>query len=277
MTSSAQFYDTKAQSRTCFFTPSASIVRSEIGVFASKADSLANQIIAQENPSTYNGPVVIRDHHYYPSSPFFWPFYQPKPSVVVVNDSSCSASASKSSSHKDEKDNHAGLLFIAGAAAVVSGIAIYYLGAAKAAYDDANELLGETLDFKEKLSAYQHTVNQEEKALVNEACHTANLKERICKRTKNSASMNILLRSGMLLGCIPTIAGAVLKSGVLRSYDFIPPSVIAAAPTLLMAGCVTGVLSLSGILFKWGFDSTDKANLRDAQSLKNSVLVLNQL
>lgn len=224
------------------------VVRTEVQNFAEKANYLAEQILAENAPSTnYTGPVVIRNHYY--SDPFWIPWYQPRTVVPVPE-------CRSRSPRERERENNA---FIGVVAAVVGGIAIYSMGSAISRERDANSVLEETHEFQNKLTNYQQLAPVEEQPLVAKASEAAHLKERICTRIKNSAAADLCLRTGLFGGCAMALAG------------------VFAVPALITAGTITGVVATSGMLFKWGLDSTNGDNIRDAEALKASVKQLSSL
>lgn len=269
MPSATNFQNIPFTPKNCWM-PNTAIVRSEITSFASKANSLADQILSQNEPATYSGPVVIHDHHYYePSYPLFW---QPRPRVIVVDSPSCprqcpAPSAKPSGKGKDDK-----AVFIGVAAAVIGGATLYSLGSSISAYQDAGAELEETNMFQHKLRAYQDTVGEDQQELVYHARQAASLKERICSRIQSSAATDIFLKSSMAAACGSALAGAAME---VYSVSLIVAGA-QLAPALITGGAIAGCATAAGMLFKWGFDSTDKANLRDAQSLKDSVQLLTQ-
>lgn len=257
MTSATQFPYTNYDVENCFCSPR-KVSTSEIVNFAKTADNLANQILSQDAPVAYQGPVVIRSSHYYHPSPFFWPIYPPSPSVVVINNGPHSSASPVNRDRNKEKDNGAAIL-VGIVAVAVGGIALYSLGAGIATYNDTNQELADTQQFQERLFIAPNA-DAKEQALIQEANNAANLKNRICTRLKNSALANLALRTGLFASCGIALAGAV-----------------AATPALMTAGGVVGLVSVGGMLFKWGFDTSDKANVRDAQHLKGSVQYLKTL
>lgn len=240
-----------------FYVPNAMIVRSEITFFASKANSFAEQILGQNRLSAYSGPVIV---HHEPSYPLFW-----HPNRVVVAQGSSCSNARTSLKKKDNSN-----LFIGVIAAVIGAVAIYSLGSSIASYQDASLELKETNQFQLKLMAYQDTANDEEQDLVYCARQAASLKEHICSRIKNSAASDIFLRTFLLGSCGSVVTGVVMNAYALPTFA----AAATTAPALITCGAIAGCVTTAGMLFKWGFDSTDKANMRDAQSLKDSVYLL---
>lgn len=229
------------------YAPSAAAVQSEIKTFAVKADHLADQILSQNEPKAYSGPVIIHDHHYYQPWPMFW--YDPGPRYVVINNRSCSDNRKKD----DDKAALIGFL-----SAIIAGVALYSLGSSIAAYNDASEELTDSYEFQEKLNQGPKNISQKDQDKIDAAYQISDLKGRICSRIRNSAVSDILLK-GVLVGA----AGLGFAS--------------MWTPALLTAGAISGAVSTGGLLFKWGFDSTDKANARDAVALKASVSQLNKI
>lgn len=230
---------------------SASAMQSEIKTFAAKADQLADQILCQNEPTSHSGPVIIHDHHYYQPWPMFW--YDPGPRYVYIDN--------RSSSCDDRKrDEQAVSIIIAIISTVVAGVALYSLGSSIAAYNDAHDELADTQDFQIKLNCSPRNIEQKDQEKIDEAYQISHLKGRICSRIKNSAASDIVLKASLCGAAGVSLAGAVVT-----------------APALMTAGVVAGLISTGGLLFKWGFDSTDRSNQRDAAVLKASISHLNSL
>lgn len=252
MTTSTQFHNPPFNiSRQGFNMISASAVQAEIKTFATKANHLADQILCQEEPKSYTGPVIIHSHHYYQPWPMFW--YNPGPRYVVIdNRTSCPGDR--------KKDDQVAALLIGIISAAVAGVALYSLGSSIAAYNDASQELADTQDFQEKLNFSPRNSGEKEQEKIDEAYQISNLKGRICNRIKSSAANDIVLKASLCSAAGASLAGAIVT-----------------APALITAGVVAGLISTGGLLFKWGFDSTDNCNRRDAQALKASISHLKSL
>lgn len=237
--------------RQGFYIPSAAAMQSEIKTFAAKANNLADQILSQNEPKAYSGPVIIHDHHYYQPYPMFW--YDPGPRYVVINNNN--------SSHDNrKKEDKSGAIIVGIISAIVAGVALYSLGSSIAAYQDAKEELTDTQEFQQKLNCCPSSTDPKEQGRIDEAYQIANFKGRICSRIKSSAISDIALKAALFGAAGVALTGA-----------------ITTAPALMTGGMIAGLVTTGGLLFKWGFDSTDKSNMRDAQSMKASVLHFNQL
>lgn len=221
------------------------VIKSEINRFAHQANDLANQILMQGTQERYSGPVIIRND-YYPL--YYSPWHYMRPSVIVLGND-------RNPGRDREKDNGVSLLL--GILATVGALfASYAVGSAIAGHHDAKRELDDTRYYQKKFFDYQRSADQD-LLLINEAVHAASLKERICSRIRNSKAIDLALRATLAAGLVLTAISA-----------------FTACPPLIGLGLGLIGVSASAILFKWGFESTDKANLRDAQSLKASLVQL---
>lgn len=220
-------------------------MRTEVKNFAKKAECLANEIISKNDSKPYTSDTVVYHHHHY--SPYhFWPspYYAPRPVVVVDG---CRDDRRK------KKDDAA--LLIGVAAAIVGGIAVYGFGSAISKSKDASRELGETHAFQRLVGRFQKAADfPKDQCMLFDAKEAADIQERIHTRIQDSASWDLSLRGGLVLGCGTALAGA-----------------IGAVPAAMTAGVVGSLVVGTGMLFKWGLDSSDKDNYRDAQNLKNRV------
>ena len=228
------------------------MLTSDVKEFAKTTDNMAKEILAINTPvEKYNGPVVFRHYHYY-NDPFYFspgPFWYPQP-VVVVNDG-------YQGRRRKEDDNTAVIVGIA--AAVVGGIALYTVGSGINKVKDANRELQETHEFQRKLDRYAQFSGIDQNIVYN-AREVAHVKERICNRIKDSAVGDLALRVTLAASCIVALAGA-----------------FAGASALMTAGIIFNLVAVGGMLFKWGLDSSDTDNLRDAYMLRNRIEQLKTL
>lgn len=221
-------------------------IRSEVNRFVTKAGDLANQILTENSPKPYQGPVIIRNHYHF--TPWH---YNPYPSVIVVGDH-CHG--------RRQKDDDGGRILLGILATVGALIASYAVGSAIVTHQDASSELDEAKQARLKFQEFaMHAVGKDQE-LVSEALEASHLKKRICKRMKNSAVTDLALRITLAVG-LGMIAGAAFV----------------AAPQILALGLVSSVVAGGAMLFKWGFESSSSANLRDAQALNESLKRLKQL
>lgn len=228
-----------------FIKPTTANMQSDLNTFAARSNNLADQILSQHEPKAYTGPVIIHDYHYYHPSPFFW--YDPSPRVVVVNP--------RPISQKDKDKDNAVLIGVI--ATVVGGIALYYLGASIAGYQDATQELDDTTQFQRRLASYAENASDHNQNKINAAGHVAYLNGRICSRIRNSCIVDIALRTAMVGACGLALAGAITTT-----------------PAYMTAGAIAGVVTTGIMLFKWGFNGTDRSNIRDAYALKESLKLM---
>lgn len=221
-------------------------IRNEVNQFADKANNLANQLLAPKN-TTYKGPIIIRNHYYY-ESPFYTPWFYSRPRPVIYFDNS---------GHRRDQDNKGGSILLGVIATIGMFIASYAVGSAIASHNDAGQELDETRDTQQRFSSYKSYTGAQEQPLLREATYAARLKERICSRIKNSSAWDLALRVALTVGLALTAIGA-----------------FTAASPLMGLGVILSICSLTALLFKWGFESMDKSNTRDAQALRDSLYKL---
>lgn len=232
-----------------FYIPTIATIRSEIEAFASKAKHLAEQILSQNNPKAYTGPIIIHDHHYYQPWPMFW--YDPGPRYVVID---------RPSRDSKRNDDESARILIGVISTVAAAIALYSLGSSIASYRDSSQELADTQEFQGKLNFIPRDIEEKDQEKICKAYQIADLKGRICTRVKNSAINDIILKSSFFIG-----------AGVTATAAFVN------APGLITAAGIGTLVAGGGLLFKWGFDSTDKSNIRDAEYLKAFVSELKKI
>lgn len=227
---------------------SSSYVRSSINQFANKANDLANQLLAPKN-SPYSGPVVIRNN-YYSYSPFYSPWFYSHPSVIVVDN----GRGRRSNEQNNEKNILLGVVLTVGALVMT-----YFVGSALSSYQDADRESKEARESQKKFNNYRAHVSPHDLPLLEEVRVATSLKGRICSRIRDSVLWDLALRIGITAG---------LVAGAVGSFTCLP---------VLGVGLTIGALSAGAMLFKWGFESTDRKNILDAQELRASVLKLKDL
>ena len=154
------------------------------------------------------------------------------------------------------RDDESGARVLIGlAAAILGGIALFATGSAIGRCQEARHDLEDTKLAQDKLDLYQREAPQSDQALVNEAKQATDLKARICKRIKDSAIIDLALRVTLLVGC---------GFGLFAAFAAFPAA-------YLIAATVTAVTAGGAMLFKWGFETTDKQNNRDAMAIRESV------
>jgi hypothetical protein len=224
-----------------------SYIKAKIKDFAQKANLFADQFFASNNSNEYS---INHHHHYHSYSPFY-SFYSPwwNP-VIYVGDSRRA---------RRDNDDESAKIFLSIIATIGTLVASYAIGIAWSRLNDANEELDQTKEFAKDLSYYQYDASLEDQILLAQAKEAVSLKDRICKRITNSATWDLAIRIAIAAGCALTAVSAVI------------------APPSLAIGVSLTIISLSTMLFKWGFDGSEKANIRDAQFLKASLENFNRL
>lgn len=227
--------------------PQSETVRAGVKHIAQNTNNFANHFISANDNQTSSRTVV--HHHYgYSYIPSWWYFY-PQPMVVVDGGG------------RGSNDDGAARLLIALFAAAVGGIALYAVGAAIGRLQASRQDLSDARSAQNLLERYSRVASDNDKQYVEEAKHATSLKVKICKRIRNSAITDLALRIIMGVGCGMLLAGALATS----------------PGCLLLAGSVAIATSGGAMLFKWGLESTDRQNGRDAESIRASVQLLNAL
>jgi len=222
-------------------------LKGEVKQFTVQANRLAKQLIADQAPEPYTGPVVIR-HHYYHYTPYYSPWFYSRPSVVVIGNGT---------SHRRDRreDNDAANAALGILATIGAMFAAYAIGLAWARHSDAERELDDTRAFQQKMAGAQ--VESNDQKMVNDAQAAAGLKERICKRIRNSAAIDLTLRISLAVGLV-----------------FIATGAFAICPPLGGLGLSVAMVAGFAMMFKWGCDTTDQANARDAYALQLKLLAL---
>lgn len=222
-------------------------IRKEVSDFAKKSESLANQILREASNENdrlviYDGPVVI--HHYYtPWTHYFYsPFWYPQPVIY----------------RRDRNSRDEGLRMIAGLVFTVLGaIAMISAGSAFSRYRDAKKELAGADDLRRELTVYLDMNSAPNVGYVEEAKRLINLKTKVCKRVKNSALADLILRIGVAAASIIAIAGAVaLLPGYFMSIGTVAVAAFAAA-----------------MLFKLAMESNQQ-DIDDAKAMHQSIAKL---
>lgn len=221
------------------------ILKDAVRDFVVKTDAFVQPLIGDALLATAIAPV----HHYHHSSGWY-PWYQPSRVVVVDTGNSTRSSSTSSKRSKEDKT----LAIVATIAALV---AIYTVGSSVARYNDARHELTEASDFQDLLEGAKDNPEETDRTLAFHAEKAAGLKERICRRMKNSALTDTVLRVSLLGGLIATAASAYVGNAAVLN-------------TSLATNLVAGSL----IMLKLGYDSFSNANARDAHSLRAQLIHL---
>jgi len=221
-----------------------SYIQSNLKQFIDKADLFASEFF---NQNTGESKTV---HHYHSYSPFYspWAYYGPfwhQPVVVVGN---------------RRTDDESSRIFLAILTGVGALMASYAIGSAWSRLSEANDELENTKAFEKSIEGWKEHCDPREFFLIEETSKIAGLKEKMCRRITNSASWDLVLRVAVAAGLVLTTAGLAIPH----------------APALAVGLSFT-ITSLAAVLFKWGFDSNDRANVRDAVELKAALEGLKKL
>ena len=224
-------------------------IKSKVNKLIKSASDLSNQILSPKTIK-YEGPIVIREH-YYPVSPFFYlPWYYPRPSVIVVD---------RFGHHRTESRDNTARILLGGLAAIGAIFMAKVVGDAALSLKDSQRELNNNKEEVAKLNHLQANSRPEDQELLGQAAEALELKGRICSRIRNSSIWDLNLRVSLTVGLILTSVGAFVCLPVA------------------LAGLILSVVSASAIMFKWGFDSNDADNIRDAQELKEKLSNLKEL
>lgn len=173
-------------------------IKEDISKFAQKSERLANQILKGTSLDHvhYEEPIVI--HHYYtPWSYYFYsPFwYQPQPVIVVRN----------RRDHNDEA-----IRFLAGVAfAFIGAIAMISIGGACSRLRDAGKELADVKKLRKELDVYHNMNASPDLPYIQEANRLVHLQTRVCRRIRNSALWDLILRVGVAVSSVLAVAGAI--------------------------------------------------------------------
>lgn len=228
-------------------------IKQEIVQFAKRAEDLANQLLPSK--TTYEGPVIIHDHYYHSwSSPWYWH----RPTTVIVTDSKgCYSSPKSEERKKKEKDDTA--IALAVIAVTVAAATLYSMGSSFTAWCDAKQEMNNTKAFQDKLDDFSTQFPARETAAVSQAHDAAALKERICRRIKNSEVTSLFIKSGLFLGSVAYAGGVYVAGG----YD--------ANSTAQTMGIPLAVSGVALLILKCGLNTAGSRNIRDAKVLKESA------
>lgn len=152
--------------------------------------------------------------------------------------------------HRDSKE---GLWMIGLLALAVLGFAVFKIGQAVGNYREANTEISEVKKFKAS-----HLTELTEEAAASQFSHLEkiiHLRQNIFTRIKNNALCNIIFMTSLAASSAITMAGAVLSS----------------AP-LLGGGILAGLATSGILLYRWGFNSTDGDQLRDAKMIRSELV-----
>lgn len=221
--------------------------------YVERASQMASEIIAKNQGTIYEGPVVIREYHYYDEPFFLDPWYSRSPRVVVVSGEPAVVKPCETRTASQKKSDDAGVAMVA---AIVGAVAIYFLASSISKLQDASYELSESKSFKKEILeniSYDKLDNCE---YLIEAMKVAELKEKICSRITRSSSWDIALRASLAATCGFTVGSYFLS------------------PTLMPIGVCGAVMSGFSMLVKAGFDDSENKNDRDARILQDVVAQL---
>lgn len=227
-------------------------IRTKVNDFCQKTQSFVQQFFASETTSSH----TTVHHHYHSYSPFYSPFYYSSPwwyePSIVIGDRG-----------RGRNNNDDGAQIVLSIIATIGAlVASYAIGVAWSSLNEANEELDQTKEFENNLWRYQQNAKPEDQVMLAEAREAASLKERICARIVSSSGWDLCLR-------VSTAAGLALTA--------VSAALMPVAASTLGVGLVVTVVSLAAMLFKWGSDSRDSANIRDAEALRYTLNSLQKI
>lgn len=207
-------------------------VSESIGRFAGRAHRMAMEIIPEERVHIpRDGVIIIRER--WSPGPFFWWYPQP---VYVGGRSSA----------RDDR-NAIGVLAVAGAVFLS-----FAIGRACVRVSDAGRQLNEARNFSDSVYVAQGPLSPADQNRLEDAREVASLSERISKRIKNSAAVDLALRISLFVG-----------------LTFVAIGAFASCPPMFGIGLITVAVLGCAILFKAGIESFDRRNLMLAYDLKD--------
>lgn len=256
--------------------PAPAQMKKDAQAFVAAADKFAKSIINHETWSSRpvetnfadGGPRVVHHHHHHDAG-WGWgwgrPFYE-RPVVIVNNDrDTCHVNDKPKSERKakeEEKKSNDAVMFALGLAAlgIAATAGAYMVGSSLGPKQEAETELADTVMFRRKLEAYNTGAKDDDRVFVPKTHELASLKERICARNYNSAVFDLGAK-------VALVAGLAIMGGGLVAASY-----AAATTTAAFVGGGVTLTSVAAMAFKWGFDSNDKANVRDAQAMRAVVL-----
>lgn len=183
------------------------------------------------------GRVHVHHHHYgYGYSPFWG-----RPVYVVE-------SPRRSRRNEDEKDR-AFRAFVGIAAAIIGAVAYFAVGVNLGRSNEAEEELTDIRSFKREVRDIRHSTTQYDN-LLPKLSRISELKENIFKRIKSNAMWDL--------------AGTV---AIAAASTLVVIGAIVASYPLMTIGAVVGLGAGAAMLFKKGFDSTERHHYHDAREI----------
>lgn len=122
----------------------------------------------------------------------------------------------------------------------------YFIGKSIEARNDASEKLDETKAFRKEFKIQQNYHNSDSIDTITKAT------KRVLKRSIASANWAIALKVALVAGAAIAVIGAITANPVVAAVG---------GGVVLLAGCA--------LLVKWGIESANRANKRDARIIMN--------
>lgn len=214
-----------------------------------KGNDLADQMIpsAVSPDEKASRVVVIRDYY----SPFWSPFYSPyffHP--VYIHEP-----------RERRNDNDAALRILVGfIATLVIGLGAVALGAALNRFQDSSKELNDLRVNQNKLT-HNNSEDNNELQVLKAADEIADFEISICSRIRNSALADLLLRTSLVVSAVFTL---------LSAFTVI-------SPFFMSAGIISGIAFSAVMLFKLGFENTNRRNIEEAKEIKAGIVRYNDL
>lgn len=239
----------------------------EVNQYLTKSAQLAKQILApsecgytQQNRNI--GRVQINNYNF--GGPSYTPMIIPVPTAPVYHVHTAPqyhVHHVPQHAQKEKEGPGDGLRILVGiAAAILGGFAIYKVGQIINHIRGAGEELEENKQFQGRIRDWNYGLmdaGQGDNAAIRAMKTISEKRHSIFSRIKENAVLNLIIAISTVATAIFAIAGAVIGSWAL-----------------LGLGLVSGLAVAGSFLFKMGYASSDKRDLKDAQVIKEQLDLL---
>jgi hypothetical protein len=221
------------------------------------ADKILQPLSSFSQTSSVNssGNVKIHHHHHHCHDYYGWgyvPFWSRPTYVITPYDSY----------RNQREDNNGALRFFVGLVSTAVGAAAFYaIGSFAKSFGKVERKLVENRTFTAELKNFKevNTETAESADLVNKLERIANLREKILQRMRKNNIFNLAATVTTAAACVIAVVGAVLGS-----------------PAAMAAGTLIGLGVGAVVMVKWGMDTTESKQNRDARALLQAVNELPQ-
>lgn len=203
--------------------------------FVESSKKVAKDILSSNEDSDRNiGRVQYHDHYHHHYYDYGYSPYWGRPA--------------RGYSRRDDDD--VGFRFAIGfLASMVGLVAFYALGVNLGRVKEANEELSETHSFQ-RVVYTNKAVDRDRTDFLYQLENIASIRENIFRRIRNNAMWDLAATISIASACVLGVGGA-----------------FTASYAAMTAGTIVGLSAGAVMLFKWGFDSTEKQHYRDAKDM----------